>query len=298
MMNAFLQPINSATHPVEIIQAVLILIACFAVPFIISYFLPFRRNFRLGSARLKEQDLEKAKTHFEKCVKLKPRSYAALLSLASVDTELKNFDEAIRHSMEAVKLSPEKFAGYMSLSVVYLNMKNYDQALYYINEAFARDPSDADKHILYVNRGVIWNKRKEHDKAIADYKKAVEILDNNWTVFNNIGYTLLNTGRYEESIPYFDRSIELDSERAFSFNNRGFAHSNLGKYEQAFADFRKSYNIDPSNPLLYKYRGLTLYMIGEHEEALKDLLKAIEKDPELENDLSEKINHLKEKSIH
>ena len=297
MSTAFIQQSMQPSSTAEVIQTVLILLACFALPFIVLYFLPFRRNFRAGVVALRKEDYEAAKKKFEKCLRSKADSFEAHLNVASAEMEMKQLDDAITHCREALKIAPEKYEGYMTLSFVYLKMQNYDQSLYYINEAFAREPSDHHRHILFVNRGVIWSKREEHDKAISDYENAIKIVDNNWTAFNNIGHTLLNQGMFEESIKYFNRSIELDSERAFPYNNRGFAHSNLGNYEMAFADFKASYNIDPTNALLYKYRGLTYYKTGNHPEALKDLLKAIEKDPDLYGELSETLIHLKEKSV-
>lgn len=286
MSTGFIQQTVQATGTAEIVQSILILLACFALPFIVLYFLPFRSNFRAGVKALRAEDYETAKAKFEKCLKAKPDSFESHLNLASAVMELKQLDEAINHCREAIKIAPEKYEGYMTLSFVYLKMKNYDQSLYYINEAFGREPSAHHRHILFVNRGVIWSKRNEPNKALSDYENAIKIVDNNWTAYNNIGYTLLNQGMYEESIKYFNRSIELDSERAFPYNNRGFAHSNLGNYDMAFADFRASYNIDPTNALLYKYRGITYYKVSDFESALQDFEKAIEKDPDLFDELN------------
>ena len=66
--------------------------------------------------------------------------------------------------------------------------------------------------IAYYNRGVGYGKKRDHDRAIADFDKA----------------TALNPKLFQ------------------AYNNRGIVYVLKGDKEQAIADFRKVLEIDPS----------------------------------------------------
>ena len=64
--------------------------------------------------------------------------------------------------------------------------------------------------------------------------------------YNNRGYTYNNLEQHERAIADLDKAIELDPNFAGAYNNRGIAFAVLGQYEKALEDFDKAIELYPN----------------------------------------------------
>ena len=76
---------------------------------------------------------------------------------------------------------------------------------------FAWDPNDAPAH---NGRGWVWHAKGEHDKAMSDY----------------------------------DRAVQLDPRFAAAYVNRGLARADDEDWDEAFADFDRAIHSSPMMP--------------------------------------------------
>lgn len=85
--------------------------------------------------------------------------------------------------------------------------------------------------------------------ALADYDKAMEMRDNEPSIYFGRARVYQNMKSYDRSVADFDKVIELNPKESAAFFNRGVSYENLGKKDLAVADFRTSVELDPKNEL-------------------------------------------------
>lgn len=274
-MILFIQQAESLYDTNEIIKVILIMIACFALPYIVVFLMPKKRKLYKAYSLYRRGNYDEAKILFSKYLEKYPQQVSLKLCLADIELRLKNYDNSIKLSNDFINHEPDNFEGFMILASVYGALENFGLCLHYVNIALKKNPPRKHKYGMLVNKAIVVSETGDHEEALKIYREAVELIDNDHYVYNNMGYTFIKMKKYKESIPYFDISIKLNKNFAFSYNNRAFAFANIGNLDKAFEDFKTSLLLDPSNPYLYKFRGLTFYKTGKLAEAKVDLEKAL-----------------------
>src|SRR6516165_4910804 len=78
----------------------------------------------------------------------------------------------------------------------------------------AGQESDDDLATAYNNRGLAYDGKEEHDRAIADFDRAIELNPDDAVAYDNRGYVYDAKGDQDRAIADYDKSIELDSGKA------------------------------------------------------------------------------------
>ncbi|MBL0059897.1 MAG: tetratricopeptide repeat protein [Elusimicrobia bacterium] len=106
--------------------------------------------------------------------------------------------------------------------------------------------------------GYLYNEKKDFDKSLSYYLKAVECDPHYAEALNNIGLIYARRWETEKSIEYFQKSIDAVP-REISYCNLGRAYMNLKQYPDALATFDRAIALDPSSALGYTLRGRPWY---------------------------------------
>ncbi|MEK6233991.1 MAG: tetratricopeptide repeat protein, partial [Planctomycetales bacterium] len=95
----------------------------------------------------------------------------------------------------------------------------------------------------------------EHDQAIAELNRAIELKPDFADAYLTRGAACRNKGETDEArkdyfraIRHYNEAIRLSPQLAITFHNRGVASWRTGEYEKAMADFRKTVRLHPRNP--------------------------------------------------
>jgi tetratricopeptide (TPR) repeat protein len=99
--------------------------------------------------------------------------------------------------------------------------------------------------LLYTNRGVEYEIKKEFDKAIADGDAAIKVDPKNWAAYNNRGNAYAGKGDYDHAIADFDVAVKLNPKYAEAFYNRGLAKRKKGDATAADADIAQAKELQP-----------------------------------------------------
>jgi len=93
--------------------------------------------------------------------------------------KLHQSDSAIATFKTAIKIKPDEIESYSWLAMIYQDIQKPDSALKYINIAISRDSAFSSKYLMkggiFITRGNIYNELKQDQKAISDFKTAVDM---------------------------------------------------------------------------------------------------------------------------
>ena len=88
------------------------------------------------------------------------------------------------------------------------------------------------------------------------------------------GSVYLIKGEHNQAISEFDKALEINPKDSGAYKNRGAAYMNIGQFDQAISDYTKALEINPKDAEAYNIRGRAYYFKGEYEKSWEDLNKA------------------------
>ena len=135
----------------------------------------------------------------------------------------------------------------------------------------------ADKEV-FKERGDVYNKLRQFDKAIADYNKAIEIDPKYINAYMFRGGVYHSLHQYDKAIADCTKAIEIDPKHKDAYHIRGFLYRFIMQYDKAIADYTKAIEIDPKDKFAYEIRGDVYTGIRQYVRAIADYTKVIEID--------------------
>jgi len=152
-----------------------------------------------------------------------------------------------------------------------------DQTIAQYDELIRVQPRNAD---AFYERGLLWAQRYEHDKAIADITKAIQLAPTA-EMYNERGWSWQHKDEYEKAVADYSMAIKLNPRFAAAYGNRGVALMNRGQHAPALIDCDKAIELDDGNAEMYNKRAYLRAFDGEYKGAARDYTRAIELDPSL-----------------
>lgn len=144
---------------------------------------------------------------------------------------------------------------------------------------FTRKLRDKPTAEYYHHRGLAYQARAEHKKAITDFTAALKLSPGYTSIYNNRGSSWHAIGSAKNAIDDFTKAINLDVNTTQAYNNRGLVRFSQGKLKEAIADFDKALKIRPTYAEAYNNRGNALRRKGNLGAAFADYNRAIKWNP-------------------
>jgi tetratricopeptide (TPR) repeat protein len=145
-----------------------------------------------------------------------------------------------------------------------------------------REAIDLDPHCAgaYVNLGAALRARGNPDEAIAEYRKAIQILKNaqkdDPDLHSNLGAMLTERREVDEAIKELREAIRLKMDHAAAHHNLGFALTKKGFVQEAIEEFRAAIGIKEDYTEAHINLGVLLQQKGLIDDAIKEYRKAIQ----------------------
>lgn len=131
----------------------------------------------------------------------------------------------------------------------------------------------------YNQMGMTWDRKKNYQKAMESYQKAIGTNENNPMVYNNFATLYFNTMQYDEAFKMFDKAVKLKPDYAEAYMNMGSTYGMIKQYDNAINCFLKAIKLDPQLAQAYYFLGITYRFKGDENSAQSSIAKAHKLDP-------------------
>ena len=111
------------------------------------------------------------------------------------------------------------------------------------------------------------------------FEHAVEVTENNYLAYNNLGYFLSNRGESEKAMLYYKSALRINPNYDEAHNNLGFALAELGRFQEATNEYIKALSINPGLTEAHNNLGNALGSLGLNDAAMHEYRVALEEDP-------------------
>lgn len=127
-----------------------------------------------------------------------------------------------------------------------------------------------DNYLAYNNLGFYLANKGRVDEAMDNYRKSLEINPNYEDALNNLGYALAGKKQFREAIPFYQRALRFHPEHPEVNNNLGNALSEMGKVDEAIAHYLVTLKQKPEHADAHNNYGIALAMKGRLDEAIEE----------------------------
>ena len=185
------------------------------------------------------------------------------------------FSMARQLAEEAIEIDPNYAPPYTVLAFTHLidirgGRSKSPRKSMALAEKFAQKALQLDDShpMTLITLGQIHLYKRQHEKAIAEGKKALALCPNNADVHNHLGYFLYYAGRYEEAIPLYERAIRLNPyPPIFYYHRLASAYANVGRYDEAIDLCKKTLKRAPNYTMARLVLAMVYIWQGLEEEA-------------------------------
>lgn len=161
----------------------------------------------------------------------------SIFKRAKVNLEKGNDEKALRLFNEVLNREPSHKKALRNKGLIKL-LNNGKEAEEFLLFAIDQQPED-DK--LYQMLGSFYHNREQPQKALAQFRKSIDINEDN--VLSHIGLGMLyahQLNEHDKAVDHFTKAIVLDADSADVFFNRGCSHMILQNMEKAKEDLQRA----------------------------------------------------------
>jgi len=187
---------------------------------------------------------EDALPYLEKAVEIDPTFLQAYSLLFFTHMYLGNIqarDEALIKAKSLSYKATER--GRLNIDRNYAQYieKNQEKVLGIIHQIAEKYPKETGPH---YSLGYYYQHR-DPDRAIVEYKKALELNPDHWNAHNQIGYLYLDRKNYEKAIEHFQKYVSLNPNDANPLDSLAEAYYRMGRLDEAIAKYKEALKIKP-----------------------------------------------------
>jgi Tfp pilus assembly protein PilF len=153
-----------------------------------------------------------------------------------------NAAEAKKTFVKLLEKYPSEPDLYLFLSMAELRLRNTQGAEHQIGKALELAPDHPEAMTL---RGWIQLEvHRDHDAAIADYAKVIQLRPDFPEGHNNLGVAWQKKGDFAKAVESFNRALALRPDYAEALSNRGWVYIREKKWLMARDDFEKALRLN------------------------------------------------------
>ncbi|MBV11711.1 tetratricopeptide repeat protein [Rubinisphaera sp.] len=219
-------------------------------------------------------DLEQAREHLEKAIKIEPHHAETWWNLAELSIQQDRYNQAIVELKEYLELQPDDPHGYLRLAQLYYLQNDYEPAQVALKETIRRIPNNIDAVML---SGRLARKQADHSQAMSAYYHVLQINPNHAEATLELAEMLLAKHESVQAatiLRSLARSNLIPEDEARTHLNLGIAYGQNGRWEDAVEHLAIADSMAEKPTQRDRYRlAYAHYKAGTSQQALEILLK-------------------------
>ena len=199
--------------------------------------------FNAGLAAYNAEKYEKAIEYYKEAAKYNYNGARTYELISASYTSLQDTANALVTLQEGFEKYPETSSILVQLINIYMNANKVDDAMKYLELAIKQDPQNPS---FYFAKGALNDKLGNTDQAIESYEKALELKDDYFDAYYNLGAIYYNKGvkqldianavptnqpdkyeaekgkadaEFQKAIPYMEKASEVNPEDTYSLES-------------------------------------------------------------------------------
>lgn len=211
-----------------------------------------------------------------------PEALEAAIGRARALEAAERRDEAIGVLREIAAAHPRALEAHLALGDALRRGERWAEAAEAYDAAVRLIGAPEQRHwSLYYQRGIVYERSDQWEKAEADFLKALELQPEQPLVLNYLGYSWVeqrkNLDRAQEMI---ETAVDQRPEDGFIVDSLGWVKFRLGAFEEAAKHLERAVELQPTDPIINDHFGDALWMIGRKTEARFQWKRALSFEPE------------------
>ena len=175
-----------------------------------------------------------------------------------------------------IKVQPSRVEDMEIYSTVLWHLKK-DTALALLCRVLRDNHFDSPQ--TWVAVGNAFSLAREHDQAIAAFKRATQLNENFAYAWTLMGHEYIANEAYDSAITSFRRAVHIDFRHYNGWYGLGKCYERLTKLEDSEIHYRKAAAINPANSTLLVCIGIILERVHNKKGALANYSRALELSP-------------------
>ncbi len=232
-------------------------------------------HFSLAQQARLSGELDEALAEYRKAQRLDPQAGEIRADVARLLQQTGHSAEALAEAEAAVKAAPDSPDAHLVLAQLRHmaaegpgGEQTLRQAAAEYEQALRLDPTDVATLLILANN--VYPALQEHEKAIAAWKKFLDLTPGSFEAYVQLGTQYLAKGEAENAASALQKAVELDPSSSRAYQTLGDIYARAQQNDQAILNYRKALELDPKNVRLHLALGEVLGRARRNPEALKE----------------------------
>ena len=172
-----------------------------------------------------------------------------------------------------LKANPRHYESLYLHGLISAQNSQWHIAVEFFSKALQIKNNDAS---IYNNLGNVLFELKRLDESLASFNKAIDLKPDYAQAYFNLGMVLSEFKRWADALKAYEKAIEFNQAYAEAYFSRGVVLSELGRFEESLMSYEKAIGVRVDYAQAYLNKGLILQELNRLDEALENYDRAIE----------------------